>query len=245
MLGIFVLVVILSLSGVFGNLGGLLHKIGFPLWKAQDASKAALSNSIYAVRTKSSVFRENKELKTRNEELAVRVLDYGLLQKENEDLKYLFGRITNKEEFTLATIISKPNRSMYDTIVIDIGTDLDIIEGNTVFANAEFPIGKITKVYDKTALVTLFSSSKEVTEAQIEGSNTSVELVGRGGGNFEMNVPHELSVPPGTFVVAPQIGSRIVAIVADVVSDPHDPINKILLKSPVNIQELKWVQVLK
>ena len=69
--------------------------------------------------------------------------------------------------------------------------------------------------------------------------------MGRGGSNFEINVPHDLSVPNGSFVVAPHIGSKIIAIVADIVSDPHDPMNKIILKSPVNIQDLKWVQIQK
>ncbi|MCC6323719.1 hypothetical protein IT400_02915 [Candidatus Nomurabacteria bacterium] len=235
---------ILSFFGVFSGLGGFLHRMGLPLWRAKNATTNALTDSAYIVRTRASLFQENKNLKITNSELEAKMLDYTLIQKENEDLKALLGRINTKEEFVLGTIITKPNRSLYDTIVIDIGADQNLVEGNIVYANAQFPIGKITKVYDHTSLVTLYSSSKEVTEGQIEGSNTSVELIGRGGSNFEMNVPQDLSVPTGTFVVAPLIHPRIVAVVADVVSDPHDPINKILLKSPVNIQELKWVQVL-
>jgi cell shape-determining protein MreC len=244
-IGVFILILLLSIFGLFKGLGGFLHKIGGTLWKTEVATTNAIDNIGYVVRTKKSVFQENENLKNKNTELESKMLDYTLVQKENEDLKILLGRLPEKNDFILANIISKPNRSLYDTIVIDIGSDKNIVEGAVVFANAEFPIGKITKVYQATALVTLFSSSKEVTEAQIEGSNTSIELVGRGGSNFEINVPHDLDVPAGTFVVAPNHNFKIVAIVADIVSDPHDPMNKILLKSPVNIQELKWVQVLK
>jgi cell shape-determining protein MreC len=242
-LSVFLFIFILSITGLFRSLGGALHKIGFPMWRAENS--VSNLNTEYLVRTKKSVFKENENLTIQNKDLQTKMLDYELIKKENEDLKALFGRVGTKDEYILGNIITKPNRSLYDTIVIDIGLNHDLIEGSIVYANMQYPIGKITKVYDTTSLVTLFSSSKEITEAQIEGSNTSIELIGRGGSNFEINVPHELVVPTGTFVVSPLMHSKVVAIVVDIVSDPHDPMNKIILKSPVNVQELKWVQIQK
>ena len=239
------MIFILSILGVFKGLGNFLHKIASPLWKAEVATMNTIDNGSYIVRTKKSVFKENENLQTKNNELESKMLDYTLLQKENENIKSLLGRLPEKSDFLLANIISKPNKSLYDTLVLDVGIDSGIVVGQTIFADMQFPIGYITAVYDRTSVATLFSNSKEITNAQIEGSNTSVDLVGRGGGNFEINVPHELSVPNGSFVIAPHLSSRIVAIVADIVSDPHDPMNKIILKTPVNIQDLKWVQIQK
>lgn len=244
-IGVFVFIILLSLFGLFKGLGGFLHRVGSPLWKTEVATTNAIDNVEYFVRTKKSVFQENENLKIKNTELESKMLDYNLIQKENEDLKMLLGRLPAKSDFVLANIISKPNKSLYDTLVLDTGLDSGIVAGKIIFADAQFPIGYITAVYDHTSVATLFSNSKEITQAQIEGSNTSVELLGRGGSNFEINVPHDLSVPNGSFVVAPHIGSKIIAIVADIVSDPHDPMNKIILKSPVNIQDLKWVQIQK
>ncbi len=244
-LGMAVVLVVLSLLGTFRGLGGFLQTIGRPLWKGEKTVAVTIDQSSYLVRSKSAIFRENTDLKNRNSELESAMLDYTLLKKENEDLKALLGRIPETKTFTLASVLTKPNRSPYDTIVIDIGSDHNLYEGQIIYAQAEFPIGRITKVYANTALITLYSSPGETIEAQVEGTNTSVQLTGRGGGNFEMTVPHDLVVPTGTFVVAPSIQSHILAIVADVVSDIHDPMAKIILKSPVNIQELKWVQVLK
>jgi cell shape-determining protein MreC len=245
LIAVFILIFLLSILGVFKGIGNFLHQIGSPLWRAKVSTLNAVDNGAYVVRTKKSVFKENENLQTKNIELESKMLDYTLLQKENENLKALLGRLPEKSDFVLANIISKPNKSLYDTLVLDIGINNGVGVGQVVFADIQFPIGYITAVYDRTSVATLFSNSKEITNAQIEGSNTSVDLVGRGGGNFEINVPHELSVPNGSFVIAPHLGSRIVAIVADIVSDPHDPMNKIILKSPVNIQDLKWVQIQK
>lgn len=241
----FVAIFLLSIFGFFGKISSFLHKLGFPLWKAQNTISTTLESSAYIVRTKKSVFKENEDLRLRNLALESKIMDYNLLEKENEDLRFLLGRAGESKNFILGTIIAKPNKSFYDTLVLDAGLDHGVREGNIVYAQSEFPIGRISVVYDRTSVVNLFSSSEEVLSAQIEGLNTSVDLVGRGGNNFEMDVPHELDVPTGTFVVAPFINSSIVAIVVDVVSDPHDPVKKILLRSPVNVQDLKWVEILK
>ena len=245
MLAFFVVIFLLSILGIFSNLGGALHRLGLPVWKTQNAISNTVENSAYIVRTKKSVFKENEDLRLRNLALESKMLDYNLLAKENEDLRFLLGRAGESKNFILGTIIAKPNKSFYDTLVLDAGLDHGVREGNIVYAQSEFPIGRISVVYDRTSVVTLFSSSDVTLNAQIEGLNTSVELVGRGGNNFEMDVPHELDVPTGTFVVAPFVNSSIVAIVVDVVSDPHDPVKKILLRSPVNVQDLKWVEILK
>ena len=60
-----------------------------------------------------------------------------------------------------------------------------------------------------------------------------------------MTVPKDLSVPNGVAVVLPGLSSKILAIVVDTITDAKDPTNKIILKSPLNIQELKWVQILR
>ncbi|HEY5589205.1 MAG TPA: hypothetical protein VIK86_09670, partial [Candidatus Paceibacterota bacterium] len=74
-------------------------------------------------------------------------------------------------------------------------------------------------------------------------SNASVELIGRGGGNFEMIIPIELAAEKGTLIYLPGSSSMVIAIVDEVLSKPSDPFKKVILSSPVNVQNLKWVQV--
>jgi hypothetical protein len=100
--------------------------------------------------------------------------------------------------------------------------------------------------------VILFSSPGETTEAVIEnnpapsssqGGNVFTELTGRGGGNFEMILPIDLTVQKGNQVDLPGTNPYLLAIIETVISDPRDPSIKALLQSPVNVQELKFVEV--
>jgi hypothetical protein len=143
----------------------------------------------------------------------------------------------------LANILTKPNHSPYDTIIIDIGKSIGIREGDLVYANGNIPVGFIGKVYDKTALVTLYTNPGQKTEGFINELNSPVTLIGRGGGNFEMIIPVELKIEKDTMVYMPGHIPFIIAFVDEVISQPSDPIKRVLLSSPVNVQNLKWVQV--
>ena len=70
-------------------------------------------------------------------------------------------------------------------------------------------------------------------------------LKGGGGGNFEMIIPIELDVTNGTIVYLPGSTSFVVAIVDEIISKPSDPFKKVILHSPINIQNEKWVEVKK
>jgi hypothetical protein len=58
-----------------------------------------------------------------------------------------------------------------------------------------------------------------------------------------MMLPRDLVIEKGNEVVLPGINIRAVATVETIISDPRDSYQKALLKSPINIQELKFVQV--
>ncbi len=238
--GIFLL---LSILGLWTASGGLMTYIGRYIWKTELIITDKLHNATSIIRTKASVFNENDNLKKENSDLRISMIDYQILKSENDQLKELLGRPPQKENFILATILTKPNRSPYDTIIIDIGSDQGLEVGNEVYANGDIPIGKVSKVYAKASLVVLYSNPGQVTNAILDGTNTNVELVGRGGGNFEMEIPLDLTSEKGTNVVLPGITPHIIAIIEEVLSMPTDPVKKIILRSPVNIQSLKWVEV--
>lgn len=241
---IFVVVfLLLAMFGIYELSNETMHFMGRPLWKINRSVSSDVSNLGYVFRTKASVYKDNENLLRENSTLKASMIDYEILRKENTDLKESLGRTIDKGDLVLSNILTKPNYSPYDTIIIDIGLDKGISVGNVVYSNDIIPIGKVSAVYDDTSLVTLYSNPGEVTEAMIDGTNTSVELVGRGGGNFEMIIPVDLPFTNGTFVVIPNITSSIVATIEDVISSPNDPVKKVLLSSPVNIQSLKWVFV--
>jgi len=70
-----------------------------------------------------------------------------------------------------------------------------------------------------------------------------MEVAGRGGGNFEMIVPRDFTIVKGDVALLPGIFPYVLGVVEIIISDPRDPFIKALLVSPVNIQELKFVEV--
>ncbi|MDE2031325.1 MAG: hypothetical protein KGI58_03670 [Patescibacteria group bacterium] len=234
---------IISISGVLAWSGKLFNIIGLPIWKAQNNVLSTANNESYLLRSKSSLFNENEMLKKDNIDLKNQMIDYQIIKNENDKLKELLGRIPPKENLILATILAKPNRSPYDTLIIDIGSDSGMTNNLQVFGDGNVPIGEISKVYPNTSLVTLYSNPGKITPGVLDGSNTSVELIGRGGGNFDMMIPIDVPSENGKLVVIPNLKTDIIAIVDGVISAPTDPMKKVLLHSPVNVQGLKWVEV--
>ena len=58
-----------------------------------------------------------------------------------------------------------------------------------------------------------------------------------------MTMPSDFILQKGDQVVLPGLYPYVLAITQTTIFDPRDPFNKILLTSPVNIQELKFVEV--
>ncbi len=202
--------------------------------------------------SKDNLYQNNLDLKSDLESYHAQIANYNTLLADDATLKEMLGRKDIKANTILATILSKPNKSAYDTLVIDIGSNHGIKVGSTVLSLGYtiqgepigvVPIGKVSDVYNSSSKVILFSSSGEHTQVVTSEKDVYAEVVGRGGGNFEMVLPKGSTMQKGDQVVLPGINSYIVGIVQTILSDPRDAFAKALLSSPVNIQELKFVEV--
>ena len=60
-----------------------------------------------------------------------------------------------------------------------------------------------------------------------------------------MIIPIELSVEKDEIIYMPGSTSEVLAIVDEIISKPSDPFKMVILSSPINIQNLKWVEVKK
>jgi len=240
--GIFIIVFTL---GFFAFTQKIFNYIGLPIWRTQNVIIQQTNDLGYLIKTKESVYRENESLIQENTNLNNSMIDYQILKNENDQLRELLGDNPSKPDFIIANILTKPNHSLYDSIIIDIGIDNGAQVGNKVYVNNKIPVGEISKVYSSTSLVTLYSNPEQVTEGVIDISNATVNLIGRGGGNFEMTIPLDLSSEKGVMVSLPGASGDILAIVDGLVSSPNEPVKKVILHSPVNIQNVKWVEVKK
>ena len=236
---------ILASIGILSLTGQFFNYVGRPVWKVESFINTGLYNINYFFRTKASISNENHNLIEEISSLRATMIDYKILKDENDQLKEMIDRLPVKNNFVLGNILTKPNHSPYDTIIIDVGNNLGIKSGNLVYADGNIPIGNINKIYKNSSLVTLYTNPGQKTEGFMDGTNASVELIGRGGGNFEMIIPVELSAEKGSIVYLPGSNSEVLSLIDEVISKPSDPFKKVILSSPVNIQNLKWVEVKK
>ena len=232
-------------AGIAGGLSRASLFIFRPVILLGGQISGNFSDSLTFFRFKESLLRDNENLRRELDTNLARLANYNSILDDNLKMREMLGRQSTGESLVLSAILSKPNQSPYDTLLIDAGTNLGIQTGNLVLALGAIPIGRVAEVYSSSAKVVLFSSWGEKTEVVIAGQDIFMEVIGRGGGNFEMILPREMEVPPGTEILIPGLNSALLGIVETTISDPRDSFKKVLLVSPVNIQELKFVEVKK
>ncbi|MBI5139693.1 hypothetical protein HZA26_03750 [Candidatus Nomurabacteria bacterium] len=230
-------------SGIFGKFSPIVHFIFRPVFFLGNGIGGKFSSLGAYFSFKESILNDNQNLKLELDKMMARALNYDSLLDENIKLKETLGRKNEKDNLILAGILSKPNRNFYDVLIIDTGEGKGIKAGDMVLALGNIPIGRVDTVYSNSAKVVLFSSGGERQEVIIPGKDIFIEMTGRGGGNFEISISREVELSEGVEVVLPGLNSYVVAVVQKIISDSRDPLQKALLVSPVNIQELKFVEV--
>jgi len=221
----------------------LLFSVGSPLWSIENGVTSFFANNISVLDSKTNLIKENDFLKqqvsTNNQEQALSVL----LKKENEDLKNILGRSTSNQKLLLADILVKPYLSAYDTLIIDVGARDGVDVGDKVVVNGDTYIGYILEVYDNTSKVVLYSSPGEKVNVLIGDNNIEKEAIGMGGGNFQVEVPREIGINEGDTIVMPSISANIFGVVEKISYKESDSVQNVLFKNPINIAELKLVEV--
>lgn len=229
--------------GIFSGLSSVTHTIFKPFVSFGNSVERKISNLGNHFSSKRNLAKENEDLKEKINLLEADLANHKTIEEENSKLKEILNRKSENKELILSGILSKPNQSLYDILIIDAGENDGIRTEARVFAYGNIPIGKVSEVFSNTSKIVLFSTPGEKTEVVIGGRDTFMTLVGRGGGNFEMTLPRDFIIEIGSTVHLPGIDSYIVGTVETIISDPRDAFQKALLTSPINIQELKFVEV--
>ena len=230
-------------NGIFSGVSKISEIVFHPILVLGQGVEVKIGGIGSYFVSKNSLYLQNQNLLSQIKEDDARMSNYDSVIADDANIKETLGRKEPNTAMILAAILEKPNQSPYDTLLIDAGVTQGIKVGYTVFALGDVPIGRISDVYQNSAKVILFSNPGETTQALITGSNTFMQLVGRGGGNFEIIMPKDFVLQEGAQVVLPGIHPYVLAITQKIISDPRNPFTKALLVSPVNVQQLKFVEV--
>lgn len=237
------LAAILVFAGAFSKLSFVSHAVFRPALYFINGAGTKISSLASYFSSKKSLYMENENLKWKLYQQEAKMANYDSVMDENLKLKEILLRGGERGDLMLANILSKPDQSLYDTFIVDVGSRHGISSRQRVFALGNIPIGRVAEVYYNSAKVVLYSSPGEETGVVISGSDVFVQAVGRGGGNFEIVLPRDFILEKGAEIVLPGNFPYVLGVVGTVLSDPRDSYLKALLKSPVNIFELKFVEV--
>ncbi len=241
-IGVFILLVAIYFRAeIYNGFSRVLGAVAKPFLSFGRNVGGGISGTGAAFASKKSLRAENENLEAQLAEMQGRMGNYDILAAENENLKEILARKKTPGTLLLAAILAHPNRSLYDTVLIDAGEAEGVKAGDRVFAEGDIPLGTVAEVMPHSAKVLLYSNPGEKTEAILGEGH--VTLTGRGRGNFEMILPRDYVLEPGTAAHLPGIYPYVIARTATVISDPRDSFQKALLISPVNINHLKFVEV--
>lgn len=231
---------ILLQKGLLKSLSPFFTNLISPIWSAENFSKDFLTIN---VSSKKDLYKQNILLK---EEIAKKDLELSYvksLEEENKILKETLGRIPLDKKVILSAILAKPNNTPYDTLVIDRGLNDGIGVDNLVFAKGDILIGEIDSVESSTSRVLMYSTPGNILQVVYGNTGRYFNAKGLGNGTFEVDVTRDIEVYVDDMFFYPGIDNTPVGIVKKVDFDPRDSFKKVILKSPVNIQEERWVEV--
>ena len=230
-------------TGIFSAFSSALNFIMTPVWEIKEYVSDTGNSFSAGFYSKKSLILENRRLEEELDIARFKLLDRNLLFEENLELKEFLGRgVTGHTVF--ATVLVKPNRSLYDTFIIDVGDNAGIKNGNRVMYGGNVVIGKIVEVFSRTSKVLLLSSPGEFIDVVVGDDNIATVAYGRSSGNFELELPRDTNVQKGDMVVIPNIVPYVLGKVEHVESNSSNPFKKIFFKNPVNIFKIKWVEVI-
>ena len=174
--------------------------------------------------------------------------DRDILRTENAMLKARLGRISAEGQVLLAGVLLAPPATAYDTLVIDAGSAQGVAVGQNVSAGGSTVIGSVTDVTNDTARVTLLSAPGTTHDALVvskhSGSALPISIAGQGGGSFSGQLPSGSAVAPGDSVVFAGVSGQFVAQVVAVDQKPGESFVTIYMHMPVNIFELRFVEII-
>lgn len=162
------------------------------------------------------------------------------LKRENEELRGLLN-VGNTERI-VAGVISRPNETPYDLLLIDRGFADGINERSVVYSR-DIAIGLIAKTFSRSSLVELFTTPGMRSTVYVFGPDTFAQAVGIGGGILRIGVPQGLPLNNNDPVVMPSISPGIIGLVRYVESDESNPEQFGFVANDVSIASLRLISI--
>ena len=158
----FALILVSVFSLIFTSTRSMLTRVVYSVVPGIFSFGSAVSSTgdsfLTNFRNKQALVYENAVLRIENSRMEAQVLDRNLLEERVIKLEESLGRVRNDDR-VVAQVIAPFGQSLYDTLLIDVGTEHGIKNGDFVVYAGAGVIGKIVEATGSASKVKLFSSS--------------------------------------------------------------------------------------
>lgn len=244
-----ILIIIFYTAGgiLFGWLRPSLIFLFKPLWSSGQYLAEFADRWRQQFQSNQTLITKNVALTEKVRQLEAQLVSYRSLTEENRHLKEILGREDAAIPPLIASILAPAVDFPYGIILLDLGrknATRPLTVGDQVRVEGKIIIGRVVNVDDNSSQVRLLSANDQITPVVVGVENLAAEAHGLGGGNFSISLPRGLSIAEGELVRMTNSGEElIVGTVTETISRPSDPFQKIIFKSPININELKEVEI--
>ncbi len=242
---VFLLVIVLLGKFVSSIFFPAFSSVFFPAVSLGTNIDSKTSSWLRLLEPKSSLIKENEDLKTKIVELSS---DNARLMRKISDyeaISSLIKKKDGKEGGVIGKVISLPDKSPFDTVLVLLISDGDVSVGDIAYGQNGVLVGKVERVSKDNVTVRMFSSPGERHNVFIGGSKIFGEAVGRGGGMFEVKLPRGIDVMSGDQVIMPDVSSGSFGVVESVELKESDTFQTILFKNPFSFSELRFLEIYK
>jgi cell shape-determining protein MreC len=217
-----------------------------PFWQVSDNLGTLTSNQISGFgKSRQNLLVENKALLIENKKLKTLLKAKNDLEIDNLKLREVLGRTEAKINPVLARVIFLPNFVPYNNLLLDIGENnrtRPIKVGDFVVADGTILIGRLTEIDATYSKVKLISAETNLSVV-IGPQNIPAVAVGSGAGNLTITLPKDTPVFIGDQVRVSLLNNYLVGSVGHIEKLTSRPTQTILVRTPVNLWQLKWLEI--
>jgi cell shape-determining protein MreC len=218
--------------------------VATPVWLVQERLSNVTNNVRTSFADKHLLAQENAALLDEISTLRRESYSTQMYAAENEQLRKLLGRGKEEEGFIPTSIIHGEVWAPYDTSIIDAGSRLGVREGMLVVSPENIAFGGVIRALTSRSVVALFSAPGKETSVVVHGTSTThAVMTGMGAGTMLMSIPREMDIKQGDPVVLSTFPSYVVGHVADIRVRPEDAQQRVYVRSPLNIRNVRFVMV--
>lgn len=213
----------------------------------------------YGIRSFTGIFEgvtslknENQELRKKNLELMAQNAALEQQGAENQELRRNLDLLPKgEEEFLAATVIAKDPSGLQNFFTLDKGSEDGVRPGMAVVVEAGVLVGRVTKVFQNTSIVTLVTNQESVVN--VETSKSAIRGVARGehGLNIKLDMVEQgQQLAVGDGVVTSGLGEEyprglLLGTISHIGFSDDKLFQQATISSPVRISNLRFVFLIK